>query len=108
MDVRPAAGRVVAGGCVSDSVVRLLVNAAALFVAVKFVPNVTFPLETAEDWISLLGVALIFGLINSYLRPIVRLLSLPISLLTMGLIGFVINTALLLLVALLADQVDLG
>ena len=92
----------------SDFIVRLLVNAAALAVAVRFVPGVTFPLEAPEDWLSLLGVALIFGLVNSYLRPIVRLLSLPISLLTMGLIGFVINTALLLLVALLADQLDLG
>ena len=92
----------------SDFVVRLLVNAAALFVAVKFVPNVTFPLETAEDWISLLGVALIFGLVNSYLRPIVKLLSLPISLMTMGLISFVINAAMLLLTAALSNQLDLG
>jgi putative membrane protein len=88
--------------------VRVLVNAAALFVAVKFVPNVTFPLETTEDWISLLAVALIFGLVNSYLRPLVRLLALPISLMTMGLIGFVINTAMLILVALLSDALDFG
>ena len=92
----------------SNFVIRLLVNAAALFVAVKFVPNVTFPLETPEDWVSLLGVALIFGLVNSYLRPIVRLLSLPISLMTMGLIGFVINTAMLILVALVTDALDFG
>ena len=92
----------------SDFIVRLLVNAAALFAAVRFVPNVAFPLEAAEDWLGLLGVALIFGLVNSYLRPIVRLLSLPVSLMTMGLVGFVINAGLLLLVAVIADAVDLG
>jgi putative membrane protein len=93
---------------VANFIVRLLVNAAALFVAVKFVPNVTFPLETTEDWVSLLGVGLIFGLVNSYLRPLVRLLSLPVSLMTMGLIGFVINTAMLIVVALLSDALDFG
>lgn len=90
-----------------DLLVRVLINAAALFVAVRFVPNVSFPLRTTEDWLKLLAVALIFGLINSYLKPIVKLLSLPISLFTMGLVGLVINVALLLLLALIGNQLGL-
>jgi putative membrane protein len=90
-----------------DLLVRVLINAAALFVAVRFVPNVSFPLRTTEDWLQLLVVALIFGLINSYLKPIVKLLSLPISLFTMGIVGLVINVALLLLLAIIGAQLGL-
>ena len=45
---------------------------------------------------------------NSYIKPIVKALSMPIGLLTMGLVAFVINAAMLLLVALASDQLKLG
>lgn len=89
-----------------DFVVRLIINAIALWVAVELVPGLTFAF--GPDWWKLLLVALIFGLVNSYLKPILKLLSLPISLLTMGLVGFVINTGLFLLLALASSQLDLG
>jgi putative membrane protein len=87
-------------------VVKILINAAALFVAVQVVPQIKF--DFGNDWWKLLVVALIFALVNSYIKPIVKALSFPISLLTLGLIGFVINAAMLLLVALASGQLKLG
>ncbi len=50
----------------------------------------------------------LFALVNSYIKPIVKALSMPIGLLTMGLVAFVINAAMLLLVALASEQLKLG
>jgi putative membrane protein len=93
---------------VSGLVVKVLVNAAALWIAVQIVPDNLLSFDFGSDWWKLLAVALIFALVNSYLRPIVKLLSFPISLMTMGLVAFVINAAMLLVVALVSDQLDLG
>jgi len=91
---------------VVELLIKVLVNAAALWAAVQLVPQIKF--NYGQDWWKLLVVALIFALINTYLKPIVKALSFPISLLTLGLIGFVINAAMLLLTAALSDQFKLG
>lgn len=87
-----------------DTLIRIAVNGVALVAAVEFVPRVAF---RGESW-HLLVVAAIFGVINGYLRPIVKLLSLPLNLLSFGLVGFVINTGLVLLLALISGQLQLG
>ena len=89
-----------------ELLIKVLVNAAALWAAIQLIPQLTF--NYGQDWWKLLVVALIFALINSYLQPIVKALSFPISLLTLGLIGFIINAAMLLLTAALSDQFKLG
>jgi putative membrane protein len=91
---------------VVELLVKVLINAAALFVAVQVVPQIKF--NFGNDWWKLLAVALIFALVNSYIKPIVKALSLPISLMTLGLIGFVINAVMLLLVAVVSGQLKLG
>jgi putative membrane protein len=91
---------------VVELLVRILINAAALLVAVKVVPQITF--KFGNDWWKILAVALIFALVNSYIKPIVKALSFPISMLTLGLVAFVINAAMLLLVALISDQLKFG
>ncbi len=88
---------------VFDLLVRIVINAVALMAAVQLVPNVAFK----GDWWHLLVVAALFGVINAYLRPIAKLLSLPLNLLTFGLVGFVINIAMVLLLALVSDQLKL-
>jgi len=90
---------------VIDLVIKVLVNAVALWVAVQVVPQVDFAF--GDDWWKLGAVALIFALVNTYLKPIVTTLSLPISLVTLGLVGFVINAAMLLVTALLSNAIDL-
>lgn len=89
-----------------DFIIGLVINAAALMAAVQLVPGLSF--DFGPDWWKLALVALIFGVINTYLKPIVKVLSLPVSLFTMGLVGFVINTGLFLLLALASSQLDLG
>ncbi len=92
-------------------VTRIVINAVALWVAVRMIPNVTFPAAQtfpAGDWWKLLVVAVFFGLINAYLKPIAELLSLPARIVTLGLFSLVINAVLLLLLALVSDAFALG
>lgn len=87
-----------------EIVIRVVFNALAAVAAVRIVPGAEFQ----GDWLQIAMVAAIFGVVNAYLRPIVKLLSLPLRLLTFGLIGFVINTGLVMLVAAISDNLSLG
>jgi putative membrane protein len=71
--------------------IRLLVTAAALWVAVRFVPGI----EYRGHWAGLLAVALVFGLVNAIIRPILFLLTCPLVLATLGLFVFVLNGLML-------------
>ena len=86
-----------------DLAIRVVIIAIALVVAVRVVPAARFE---GEFW-QLAAVAAIFGLINAYLRPIVKLLSLPLNLVSFGLVGFLLNAALLMLLALISGQLTL-
>lgn len=95
-----------------DLLVKILVNAVGVIVAVLVVPQIRFPaaddlLKLQGNWWHVLVVAVILALINSYLKPILKLLSFPITLLTMGLFALILNAALLLLVAYIADLVKI-
>ena len=84
---------------------RLLVTALSLWVATKFVPGISF---TGENYAGLLGVALVFGVVNSFVKPILSLFSLPVVLLTLGLFLFVINGLMLMLTSYLSSRLGLG
>ena len=84
--------------------IRILINAIAVIAAIRLVPGAEFTGGIPQ----LVILAAIFGIINAYLRPIVKLLTLPINLVTFGIIGFVINIALVLLAAAISDNLDLG
>ena len=91
-----------------DLLVKILINAVGVYVAILIVPQIKFPaaenlLKFEGNWWHIVVVALILALVNSYLKPILKLLSFPITLLTMGLFAFVLNAALLLFVAFVAD-----
>lgn len=87
-----------------DLIVKVLINAVAVFVAIKLVPQIHF----GNDLVKLLAVALILALINSYIKPILKALSFPITLISFGLFALVLNALLLLLVAFISDQLKLG
>jgi putative membrane protein len=91
---------------VTELIIRIVINAIALYVAIQIVPQLSF--DFGNDWWKLGAVALIFALVNSYLKPIVKALSFPVSMMTLGLVAFVINAAMLLIVAFLSNQLDLG
>jgi putative membrane protein len=84
--------------------IRLLVNAAALWVATRVVPGVTYD----GDWLPFLGVALVFGVVNAFVRPVAKLLTFPIILLTLGIFMFVINALMLWLTSSLSTSLGLG
>ena len=79
---------------------QLVVNAAALWVATQMVPGVTYQ----GGPLPLLAVAVIFGVINSTLRPITKLLTCPLIVVTLGLFAFVVNGLMLWLTSTLAAQ----
>ena len=91
-----------------EFVVKILVNAAAVWVAVQLLQPKLLSFDYGNDLWKLLAVALIFALVNTYIRPIVKALAFPISILTLGLVAFIINAALLLLVAAVSSNFDLG
>ena len=65
---------------------RILINAFAVMAVAYFVPGVT----VRNFWIALLA-ALVIGLINAFVRPVLLILSLPITILTLGLFTLIIN-----------------
>jgi putative membrane protein len=80
------------------------INTIALYVAVRLLPG----LQHTGSGVALLGVALIFGLVNAALRPVLVVLSCPLVVLTFGLFVLVINGLLLLITAWLSDLFELG
>lgn len=91
-----------------DRVVQTLINAAALYIAVMIVPNLTFAFDTDGAWWKFLLVAFIFGLVNTFLRPVLRILTLPITLMTLGVFLLVINALMLMLTGAISAELNLG
>ena len=86
-------------------VVGTAITAIAFYLLTKVVPTYTgFDMVTYEgETLGIVVLAIIFGLVNGLIGPIVRMLALPISFMTMGLVGFAINAGLLLLTAFIAN-----
>lgn len=84
--------------------VRTLVNAASLWVAVSLVPGV----EYAGGWLPFLGVAVVFGVVNAVLGRLVKLLSLPLILVSFGLFLLLINAFLLWLTSRVSVALGIG
>ena len=81
-------------------IVGTIVTAIAFYILTRFLPQyVNYDGET----IGLLVLAAIFGVVNGLIGPIVRTLALPLTFMTMGLVGFAINAGLLLLTAIIAQ-----
>ena len=90
-------------------ILRLLANAAALAVATFLLAGISLTAPTTEGKVvTLLVVALIFGVLNAVLRPLFKLVTLPLLLLTLGLFLLVINAVMLLLTSWVSTRVDLG
>ncbi len=71
-------------------ILRWAINAAAIFLAIRFVPGISLQ----SGWVSVIWLALIFGLVNAVVRPVLKLLTCPLILLTLGLFTLLINTFL--------------
>jgi putative membrane protein len=87
-----------------NMLVRLLVNTLALYAAVWLVPGLTYQGGTVR----FLLVGLLFGIVNSLLRPLLTILTCPLVVATLGLFTLVINALLLLATGWLSAQWGLG
>ena len=85
-------------------VLRLLVNAAALWVATRLIPGVSYT-GTALPFFA---VALVFGFVNAFIRPIASVVTFPLILLTLGLFSLVVNALMLWLTSALSAPLGLG
>jgi putative membrane protein len=83
--------------------IRILINAAALWVAVALLDGLSFD----DDWWKLLVIALILGVANAIVRPILSILSLPFVILTLGLFLLVVNAVVLALVIWLSGAIGI-
>lgn len=85
-------------------ILRWVINAIALYVAVLIVPGIEF----RGDWLGVLWLALISGLLNALVRPILKFLTCPLIILTLGFFTIFINTALLLLTTRIGQALNIG
>lgn len=78
-------------------VVRVLGNALGLWVATRIVPGLSIGAagSTGNQAVTYLVLGLLFGVVDLLVRPVVKLLALPLYVLTLGLIAFVVNAAVL-------------
>jgi len=83
----------------SRLIVRLVINAVALWIAATYVGGIGL----TNDATGILFVALIFGVINALIKPIVGLFTCPLYLLTLGLFTFIVNALMLMLTSTLSD-----
>lgn len=97
-------------------VLRVLINGVAIWLATLIVPgfdavtgdSATGSATTGQRVLTFLVIGLIFGVINAIIKPLVRLLSLPLYILTLGLFTLIVNALMLLLTAWISDHTDWG
>jgi putative membrane protein len=84
--------------------IRLFVNAAALWVATRIVTGVTY----SGAFLPFLGVALVFGVVNAFLRPLLKFVTFPLIIVTFGIFALVVNGLMLWLTSTLSGSLGLG
>jgi putative membrane protein len=88
--------------------IRVAVIAVSLWVATLIVPGIDVTTGTTSNrWITLVLVAIIFGVVNAVLKPLIKVVGCPFYVLTLGLIGLVVNALLFLLVGAAAQALGL-
>nr|NLD39693.1 phage holin family protein [Actinomycetales bacterium] len=90
--------------------IRLLANGVAIWLTAQLLAgiNMDLPADTLAAIVYVAVVALLFTVVNMLVRPVVRALSFPLMLLTLGLFGLIINALMLMLTGWLSDRVGYG
>jgi len=84
--------------------IKWIMNMIAIMLAVKFVPGIIY----SGEWWGILLVGVLFGLVNTFIRPLVKLFTFPLLILTLGIFTFVINAMMLSVTSWLSEQFELG
>jgi putative membrane protein len=85
---------------------RIVLNTAAAWVTVWLVPGLTY--EVGDQWWRWLVFGAVIGAINAFIKPVVKLLALPVRILTLGLFTLVINVALMAAAIWVGNSTDVG
>lgn len=88
--------------------IRLIINAIALYAAIEIVPGIELQSAQMPLWMTIVLLALVFGLLNALLRPLITLLTCPLIILTLGLGTLLINTFLFYLTGWIGAQFGWG
>ena len=83
---------------------KWIMNTIAIILAIKFVPGIIY----SGAWWGILLVSMIFGLVNTLIRPLVKLFTFPLLILTLGLFTFIINAMMLSLTSWLSESMHIG
>lgn len=86
-------------------IIRIAINAVALYAAIALVPGIN---PQSTNWLSFVWLALIFGIINALLRPLLALLTCPLIILTLGLFTLLINTLMFWLAGRIGTAFGVG
>ncbi len=84
--------------------IKWLINTIAIMLAIKCVPGIAY----SGAWWGILIVGIIFGLVNTFIRPFIKLFTLPLLIFSLGLFTFVINALMLMLTSWLSGEFNLG
>ena len=87
-----------------QSFVKWIMNTIAIMLSVKFVEGIRY----SGEWWGILIVGLLFGLVNTFIRPLVKLFTFPLLILTLGIFTFVINAMMLSVTSWLSEKFTLG
>ena len=85
-------------------ITRLTINAIGLYLAITLVDG----LRLTTNWVSVIWLALIFGFINTLLRPLLKFFTLPLIIVTLGIFSLIINTFLFWLTSVVGKSFGLG
>lgn len=85
-------------------ILRIMINALSIAIAVTAVDGISF----TGEWWKMIFVGAVFGVVNSFLKPLVTLFTLPLIILSLGLFTLIVNTLMLLITVSLSGPLDLG
>jgi len=83
---------------------KIMINSLAIAAAVKIVDGITF----TGEWWKMIIVGAVFGVVNSFLKPLLTLFTLPLIVLTLGLFTLIVNTLMLIITVELSEPLQLG
>jgi putative membrane protein len=86
-------------------IIRWAINAIALYAAISIVPDIH---AQNTHWLAILGLALIFGLLNALVRPLLKVLTCPLIILTLGFFTLLINTLMFYLAGEIGQYFGIG
>jgi len=84
--------------------IKWLINTIAIMLAIKFVHGITF----SGEWWGILLTGVVFGLVNTFIRPLIKFFTLPLLIFSLGLFTFVINAAMLGVTSWVSERMNLG